>query len=604
MKRSSSIVLFLICVLLFAAQPVAAARRVTLDVLIVADTSDSMFDELQALCAGASDLAANLDRRGVTLNVVVMGVVETRSCADVRVTRLLPAAQAAEPEDWGVAVADLARHYSWTPGAVRLIIPLSDEGPFQGDPVNTQDEQAIADAIQAAQESDVVVSPILGAEFNPAAEPLARQLAQETDGRVFVSKEPATDLMDGVRDLVWAAAERGRASTSLVQAIPTPRDVVFDGRVVSANLMFAILMTLVLGVATAVLSNMLDDHGQAFRTTRLSLLMAAAVNVYQLVERVLAPGEWSRLSERPRRWVAAIQLIVFLALVALLSVFLQPELNPLSWRGLGLWLGALMALLVVTAIFEGAHYGLALRLGAAPALRLRPGGLLAVAGSVFISRLFGVAPGFFFPRITACTATFPDADPRSAQRRRARVALGAGALLGAVGLSLWGLTWLTSLLLDGLADLELSATLDSVISGVVQAVQGFFGLGFFLAWQMLFFEALPWATTTGSVLFGRSRALWAGAAGLVLFVLLQALVNPFGAASDGPDNRGLVVLGLSLLLYSALAVGVWLFFALRASESSADWGRSQRTTVMAISLVVLWVIGACAGLVIWIGRLF
>jgi hypothetical protein len=59
------------------------------------------------------------------------------------------------------------------------------------------------------------------------------------------------------------------------------------------------------------------------------------------------------------------------------------------------------------------------------------------------------------------------------------------------------------------------------------------------------------------------------------------------------------------LLYSALAVGVWLFFALRTGDELApDWGEGQGTTVLAISLIALWVVAACSGLVIFLVSLF
>ena len=42
-----------------------------------------------------------------------------------------PSGQAAQ-EDWANATAIVAAEYDWRPGAIRVIVPLSDEGPHCG----------------------------------------------------------------------------------------------------------------------------------------------------------------------------------------------------------------------------------------------------------------------------------------------------------------------------------------------------------------------------------------------------------------------------------------------------------------------------------------
>lgn len=603
MVRRSVITLLVVIINLLAAWPAMAARQVEVDVILLVDTSASMDDELRALCRGIEDVVAELDERGVTANAVVLGITETRDCADERITRLIPEGQTQDKEDWGLAVADLARHYEWTPDVTRLVIPMSDEGPLGGDPVNEDDEEAIQEAVQAAQDNEVTVSPVMGTDFNSDVEPLARDLAKQTGGRVFISEEPDDDLLDGLRDLVLAAADQPHTAATLLQAIPTPRDVVLDGRVVGTNLVLAVLLTVVLGVASAVRENSWARRQTTGDGSTLGQLWARAADAGQAAEQWLSPVNWSRTPSRSRRLMAMVPWALLLVLLALLGVFLQPSLSPLSWQGLGLWLRMLLALALVSLVYEGGQYWLARRSGATPSLRVRPGALLATLFGVVLSRSAGFLPGYFYGRLTVCAAPSEETEADLSRWWR-QVALVGLALVGAVGLSMWGLTFVTSLLIDFIERITVVKALTDIAGGTVEALQGFLLLGFFVAWQTLFFELLPLQSTTGAVLYRRNRLIWAVIAFVVLFVLLHTLLNPSGTAGELLDSRGLILLLFSLFLYSALAVALWLYSTRRPAGEEAtsltreSWEQGQLTAVMAISLIVIWTLGACYGLVV------
>ena len=180
------------------------------DVVFVMDTSGSMDDEFDALCRQIPDIVSTLQAMGVSVNYRILGITETRACATDHVRNILPGGRVDHFEDWGPAVADLAERYTWRPGHTRLIIPMSDEGPDDGNPVNDpgNDRDAITEAIAMARANNVVVSPVLcsGHEQYPAIDVLARDLANATGGRVFYSTDPATDLADGISELIGAAA--------------------------------------------------------------------------------------------------------------------------------------------------------------------------------------------------------------------------------------------------------------------------------------------------------------------------------------------------------------------------------------------------------------
>src|SRR5690606_3486343 len=108
-------------------------------------------------------------------------------------------------EDFGRAVAVAAGFHPWTPGALRLIIPIADEGPWCGDPVTAADNASIEHAIDVANAHNVVVSPITGNGSSAAVIALAQQLAAETGGVSFSSAVPDSDLADGISALVLDA---------------------------------------------------------------------------------------------------------------------------------------------------------------------------------------------------------------------------------------------------------------------------------------------------------------------------------------------------------------------------------------------------------------
>ena len=622
MVRWRLVILLAVVISLLAAWPVAAARRVKVDVVLIIDTSASMSDELRALCRAVPDVVTDMDQRGIAVDATVLGVAETRACAAEQVTRLIPDGQTQDNEDWGLAVADVAKHYEWTPGAARLIIPMSDEGPLGGDPVREDDQGVIQTAIEAAGANNVMVSPLLGTEFNPEIEPLAQELAQETGGRVFVTSDPDDDLPQGLRDLVMGAAGQARAATTLLEAIPTPRDVLLKGPVIATNLVLAVLLTLVLSAASFILENTWGYHRAAVDAARPRRWMAKVGSIGRTLGRYLSPGEWSSSSTSSRRLIAFAQLALFLILTALVGVFLQPNLNLVSWSGLGLWMGMFLALALVGVTYDVAQYWSARQAGAMPTLRLRPFAPLLTLASVVLSRIAGFVPGYFYGRLTVCAVSPGATKADLPLRRRAQFVLAGMAAVGAVGLSCWILTIPTSLLLDWVAGLELAATLDDVLTGLLGVVQGLFSLVFFFAWQTLFFELWPFPSTGGGVIYRRNRLIWALILFVVLMVLLHALVNPFATAGELLESRGLVLLMLFSFLSAALAVGGWLYSALRPSDrmvaggpadlagratgqrSDEAWSQGQRVTVLAISLIVVWTLAACSGLVVLVARLF
>jgi hypothetical protein len=199
------------------------------ELVFIMDTSTSMNDEAEALCASTGAVIAYLDGSGVEVQPRLLGICNTPGgaydCLEDHVANLLGTAVPGSPpapldtlgdcpggnevclEDWGLATAVVAGAYSWLPEgeSIRLIIPLSDEGPWCGDPVTQNDLDAIAHAISVARDAGVIASPITGSGSSGAVLSLAQALADSTGGIHFSSTTASTDIAQAIVELVLSA---------------------------------------------------------------------------------------------------------------------------------------------------------------------------------------------------------------------------------------------------------------------------------------------------------------------------------------------------------------------------------------------------------------
>jgi Mg-chelatase subunit ChlD len=220
-KRLSKIILMFVMLTLLAQWqgdspcPVSAqgsCQSGAVDVVFIMDTSGSMDDEFDALCGNIQAIVTNLQGRGIQVNYKIYGISGNRNCTTGYITQDISGATAIHEEDWGPAVRDVAVAYPWQAGATRLIIPMSDEGPFEGDSCDDPglDREVVDVAANAARRNGVRVSPILGTPDDqsqlPCINQLANNLAQTTGGQVFLSTTPANDLADAIATTIQTTA--------------------------------------------------------------------------------------------------------------------------------------------------------------------------------------------------------------------------------------------------------------------------------------------------------------------------------------------------------------------------------------------------------------
>jgi hypothetical protein len=211
----------------------------TVDIVIVMDTSGSMDDEADALCSQADGVVSRLRSLGLEdTRLFKWGIVQDADdpefetsgffpCLEDHVKRVfedpvvpgttddrLTGPEGDGDEDWADAVSIVAHlgsegrspNFQWRSDVVRIVVPISDEGPSKGDPPDEPDDvMAIDNAIVQATANGVIVSPLIANDAKPATATLGRRLAEETDGQAFRTVDPELDLGELLNDIVFSA---------------------------------------------------------------------------------------------------------------------------------------------------------------------------------------------------------------------------------------------------------------------------------------------------------------------------------------------------------------------------------------------------------------
>jgi len=201
------------------------------DVVFVMDTSRSMKDVGEAICVDIAQIVTNLEDAGIIVHPAMLGITGKRllfSCLSDNVSDLLGpevpgtgGEQLDSTEDWGPATAVVADRYGWTEKAVRIVLPISDEGPEDGNPcMFPSDGRAIENAIKIANNNSVIAAPIVVSDANLCVKWRAGILAEGTCGRAFETGDGPQAVSDWIESLI---EEFGCSDAGVTQ--PDPNDL-------------------------------------------------------------------------------------------------------------------------------------------------------------------------------------------------------------------------------------------------------------------------------------------------------------------------------------------------------------------------------------------
>ncbi|MGH2463299.1 MAG: FGLLP motif-containing membrane protein [Candidatus Limnocylindria bacterium] len=249
------------------------------------------------------------------------------------------------------------------------------------------------------------------------------------------------------------------------------------------------------------------------------------------------------------RTVTAARLVLAVALVALISAFLNPDLS-FSLEGLAVYLGFLLAIGIVLISFELpgliVHRRVAKETGR---LRVLPWAIVIAAVFVLVSRLVQLQPGYLYGVVLG--VIFLKAVSQRDEGREA-AAGAAWTLLVAVA-AWWGLGWIRELGLpaDDLVVIGLETALAAVVVAGLEAVA--FGL-------------MPFQFMPGWVIYRWRRPVWAVLFGLSVFAFIHILVGPnSGYLSELSISALMAALGV-FAIFGAFSILFWAYFRFRPAR--------------------------------------
>lgn len=159
-----------------------------IDLAFVIDTSGSMSDDWNDVCNIQSDVVNSLEDDGADVEFTVYGLSSTQNCADESISSL-------HLESWGPGTEWLVNNHQWRSGSKKVIFPISDECPKDGDGCGSPDESSIQSALNALESTEIEVYPIWGSGGGSQVQNYMKDLAEATDGEASY-KGDASDLAE------------------------------------------------------------------------------------------------------------------------------------------------------------------------------------------------------------------------------------------------------------------------------------------------------------------------------------------------------------------------------------------------------------------------
>lgn len=172
------------------------------DIAFVIDTSCSMNDEWRTVCQVVDDIRDLLLASRIDTKVTTYGLAAQKSCG-VNMSKVVWQGKdkSAHSEDWGPGGTWAALKHTWRKDAVRIIIPISDEGAYAGGGWDKTDNDAVNEMIKAALSTkpQAIYYPFWGVEIQETNQIAVnmKRAAKSTGGEAFPFKN-ATQVVQAI----------------------------------------------------------------------------------------------------------------------------------------------------------------------------------------------------------------------------------------------------------------------------------------------------------------------------------------------------------------------------------------------------------------------
>ncbi len=166
-------------------------NREQLHIAFLIDYSDpEMTPWNPTACSAIPTWVSDLEAMGMTVAYDVIGINGQQLCATTSVRAIDPDNSVNDHADWGAAIESVSAHLDWKDDYTRVIVPISNQGPQDGNPVNEADVISAENAVTTALANNVAVVPLLAPPLDSQSQPLvtsiAHDIAQGTSGDLLL----------------------------------------------------------------------------------------------------------------------------------------------------------------------------------------------------------------------------------------------------------------------------------------------------------------------------------------------------------------------------------------------------------------------------------
>lgn len=310
--------------------------------------------------------------------------------------------------------------------------------------------------------------------------------------------------------------------------IQSPSEISRDPAVIGSNVLLAILIFLVVGIACFLFNNVIEAHGDEINrfTKKIPLL-----NLF----------EKSKLKKNSI--IRKAFLLLLLVLFGLVAAHITPDFNLFEQENLGILIITVATIVLATYTKDLMRFFIARRWHWEAFFKPNILGLFLAIICVALSRQLEIPPGYLFG-IPMGLFIFSE-----------RFAKNEGKF------EYYGLTWMFLM--------AIAAWFITPYTADYEVVHDLFNLLYVILLEGVFFELFPLTYLPGDAIYKWSKVAWASLFGSVSFLLLHSLFNPnstFSAINESPPTTNtLMILGA----FVAVSFIVWGIAKLRLKLKQA-----------------------------------
>jgi len=363
--------------------------------------------------------------------------------------------------------------------------------------------------------------------------------------------------------------------------IPTPLDISTSPSVISTNLLLAALMMLPFTAAAEVFTRLFSENAEMklekYRLTRWLISF----------QRRSASFLDARLKHRTRT-VNVLRLGVILIFYGLVFSLLERTWNPFSVTGLVLFLSMTVAYGLVGLVDDIVQWRFLQKWGNPAQLALRPTNLIIAGVSTITSRLFRLVPGLMFgtPEVLSFDESQLDSNKRNSLFKISALTLTI------LGLSLWALTIITTLLQKG----NTANSFQNIVGGL----EGFFLLVFAVTLENTFIRMLGMPGSFGEALRKRNRWLWLLGLVFITFTFYHTLINPRGELAEALQNANVRIFLIASGSFVVFTFSLWIYIRIKTRKPVVNHRPTNKIFAFMLTLVLLMIGGSIVGFFLFI----